>query len=72
MSSWTTCVCLPGYYDQGVCLKCHYTCYRCYGNLSNQCSTCDQDINHRVKSNMGDFCVCLPGFMEEFESSICS
>ncbi|KAL4454553.1 hypothetical protein ABPG74_021758 [Tetrahymena malaccensis] len=69
LDSSKQCVCKDGYYeDSGVCKQCHYTCEKCNGPGSNNCTSCSQSKNRILKSNQ---CTCQDFYFDDGSNSQC-
>jgi len=60
------CPCISGYFDNGICTPCHYSCASCFGGTSSSCFACNALRTFTVPNS----CPCSTGFYEV--SGICS
>ncbi|KAL4499330.1 hypothetical protein ABPG72_006916 [Tetrahymena utriculariae] len=75
LDSSNRCICKDGYYeDCGVCTQYHYSCEKCNGPRSNNCTSCTQSKNRILQQNQCLFkihimIISLPGQVKS--SCIC-
>jgi hypothetical protein len=61
------CVCLQGFFEQGVsvCGKCHYTCLTCNGGLETSCLSCSANSQlNRIPTPVSGMCSCVNGYFD--------
>ncbi|EAR98006.3 bowman-birk serine protease inhibitor family protein (macronuclear) [Tetrahymena thermophila SB210] len=69
LNSSNQCVCKDGYYeDNGLCKLCHYSCEKCNGPGSNNCTSCIQSKNRIFKQNQ---CICLDSYYDDGSNQQC-
>ncbi|KAL4470078.1 hypothetical protein ABPG72_008737 [Tetrahymena utriculariae] len=74
-----TCNCADNLFESTInpiqCVQCHYTCLTCQGGQSNQCLSCDPNMNRELSSKPSPGpaqCNCLPNYQASSGTALCT
>ena len=66
-TSSTSCLCRPGFYDDGMqepCPACHVQCVTCQDGTNATCTVCDASMKRALAAAAPNYCNCMSHYYD--------